>query len=84
MITKTRFIKKNNEWIAHIKSLLKFSGLYKKPIEHILLILQALIFLVEHKMSTSETNAFLYRLMHSYQNNFVFFAFEILKNKKNV
>ncbi|ELA46115.1 hypothetical protein VCUG_02399 [Vavraia culicis subsp. floridensis] len=79
VVTRTHNIKKNKEWIGEISSRLKFPGLYKMSADQVAVVLECLRFMVRHGVAIPDVNVFLYRLMHSYQNNFVFFALDVLR-----
>lgn len=79
LVTRTHNIKKNKEWINEISSRLKFPGLYKMSADQVAVVLECLRFMVRHGVAIPDVNVFLYRLMHSYQNNFVFFALDVLR-----
>lgn len=82
VITRTRNIKKNKDWVVLIEGKLKFPGIYKLTVLQVAVVLECLKFLMAHNIATSDVNVFLYRLMHSYRSNFVFFALSVLKAYK--
>ncbi|ELQ75062.1 hypothetical protein THOM_1991 [Trachipleistophora hominis] len=79
VVTRTTNIKKNKDWTGEISSRLKFPGIYKMGADQVAVVLECLRFMVRHGVAIPDVNVFLYRLLHSYQNNFVFFALDVLR-----